>query len=54
LDVLDKDPARYRGKGTLDGVERINKLISPLLLGRDPLDQEGIDEVLNELDRTLY
>jgi len=44
--------ARYGGKGVLNAVLSINKLIEPELLGLDPSDQAGIDSLMIELDGT--
>lgn len=43
---------RYKGKGVLKAVENVNSTIDPELRGRDVTDQNGIDEVLIELDGT--
>jgi enolase len=43
---------RYRGKGVRKAVDRVNRIIGPRLRGRDARDQEGIDELMIELDGT--
>jgi enolase len=42
---------RYGGKGVLKAVENVNKLIAPMLIGKE-LDQIVIDKYLIELDGT--
>lgn len=44
--------SRYGGKGVLQAVEAINKVIAPALVGYDPADQEAIDRRMIELDGT--
>jgi enolase len=43
---------RYRGKGTRTAVENVVDTIGPALLGRDALDQRGIDTLMRDLDGT--
>ncbi len=43
---------RYLGKGVRRAVENVNERIAPELIGRDALDQEGVDRALLELDGT--
>ena len=43
---------RYRGKGTRTAVANIIDVIGPILLGRDALDQRGIDTLLRDTDGT--
>lgn len=52
LELRDGDDNRYLGKGVSKAVENINTTIANELLGRDALDQEGIDAFLIELDGT--
>ena len=42
----------YMGKGVLKAVSNINEIISPILIGLNPLDQEKIDRQLIKLDGT--
>jgi enolase len=42
----------YMGKGVLKAVKNINEIISPILIGQDPSNQEKIDKQLIELDET--
>lgn len=43
---------RYGGKGVAGAVTAFHAEIEPELVGRDPLDQRGIDTALRELDGT--
>src|SRR4030042_1963688 len=43
---------RYLGKGVLKAVNNVREVIAPALKGRSPLDQEGIDRLLCDLDGT--
>ena len=39
LELRDKDPKRYGGKGTLKAVENVNTIIAPALIGWSALEQ---------------
>ncbi|MBQ14762.1 MAG: phosphopyruvate hydratase [Gammaproteobacteria bacterium] len=52
LELRDKDPGRYLGKGVLRAVENVNGSIRTALLGYDAQDQQGLDKTLLELDNT--
>ncbi|MEX2334251.1 MAG: phosphopyruvate hydratase, partial [Pseudohongiella sp.] len=52
LELRDKDPSRYLGKGVLKAVSHINKDIRDLLLGHDAADQATIDKMMIDLDGT--
>ncbi len=52
LELRDKDPARYLGKGTLTAVSNIENEIGPALAGTDPADQAVLDHRMIELDGT--
>lgn len=52
LELRDKDPRRYRGRGVQKAVAHVNLEIAPALMGRDPFDQVGLDRTLIELDGT--
>jgi enolase len=43
---------RYGGKGVKGAVDNINNIIGPAILGRDSLDQRGLDQTLRDLDGT--
>lgn len=50
--LFDGDAQRFNGQGMLKAVANVNKKISPLLLGKDPLEQKQIDELMIEADGT--
>ena len=52
LELRDGDKSRYFGKGTLKAVKNINKIITPKLIGLDPVAQETIDNIMLKLDGT--
>ena len=52
LELRDKDPARYGGKGVLTAVANINGPIQDVLKGRSVLDQDSLDHLMLELDGT--
>jgi len=52
LELRDKDPARYGGKGVLTAVANINGPIQDALKGRSVLDQDSLDHLMLELDGT--
>ncbi|MCK0713488.1 phosphopyruvate hydratase [Chromohalobacter sarecensis] len=52
LELRDGDAARYLGKGVLKAVEAVNGKIRDALLGKDALDQRGLDNAMLELDGT--
>jgi enolase len=52
LELRDKDPARYLGKGVLKAVHNVNTEIRQALIGQDPADQKALDTVMLELDGT--
>lgn len=43
---------RYGGKGVVSAVELIRREVGPLLIGKDPVDQEQIDSEIIDLDGT--
>ena len=51
LELRDKNPNRYHGKGVLQAVSNINEIIRPALLGHKA-DQASVDKVLIDLDGT--
>jgi len=52
LELRDQDAKRYLGKGVLKAVSNVNDVIAPQLIGKNVLDQEGVDEFLLKLDGT--
>ena len=53
VELRDGDKSRYLGKGVLKAVSNVNEIIAPALVGANPEDQTGIDELLNKLDGTM-
>ena len=52
IELRDGDAARYLGKGVRKAVENVHEKIAPEVLGRDALDQAGIDQAMLDLDGT--
>jgi enolase len=53
LELRDKDPKRYLGKGCLKAVSNVNNIICPALKGMDVTAQTKVDKkMVEELDGT--
>ena len=52
LELRDKDPKRYKGKGVLNAVKNVNTVIRDALIGKSPFNQVELDTALIELDGT--
>ena len=52
VELRDRDPKRYSGKGVLNAVHHVNTEIHQALIGSDALDQRAIDYQLIDLDGT--
>ncbi len=52
LELRDKDPKRYLGKGVQKAVQNIHRVMAPKLLGISALDQKKIDMVMLQWDGT--
>ncbi|MCB9638979.1 MAG: phosphopyruvate hydratase [Myxococcales bacterium] len=52
LELRDKDPKRYLGKGVLKAVQHIREEITPQLIGKDASQQREIDRLMLDLDGT--
>lgn len=52
LELRDGEPKRLRGRGVRRAVQHVNAIIAPQLIGRDALDQAGIDAQMIALDGT--
>jgi enolase len=52
VELRDNDKKTYVGKGVLQAVENVNKIIAEQLVGFEVADQAGLDEVMIELDGT--
>ncbi len=51
-ELRDDDNKRYGGKGVTKAVENVGSRITPLLVGKNGLDQRTIDRLMIELDGT--
>ncbi len=52
LEMRDGDKARYCGKGVLKALDNVNEILSPEIVGSDPMEQEKFDQKMIELDGT--
>lgn len=52
LEMRDGDKKRYSGKGVLQAVENVNKLIAPEVIGLDAAEQWELDRKMLALDGT--
>jgi len=52
VELRDKDPKRYIGKGVLKAIKNVNEIIAPTLIGNQVEEQAAIDKVMLELDGT--
>ncbi len=54
MELRDNDPKRYLGKGVIQAVNNVNKLIGPKVVGLDVTAQKHIDTIMLELDGTDF
>jgi enolase len=52
IELRDKDPKRYQGKGVLKALNNVRELCAPAIMGMDVIDWRKIDQVLLKLDGT--
>ncbi len=52
LELRDKDPERYGGKGVLKAVSHVNDAIATALIGQDVTQQSRLDQIMIDLDGT--
>ena len=52
LELRDKDPKRYGGKGVKKAVKNVNEVIAPAILGLDGFNQAALDRTMIDLDGT--
>src|SRR5277367_231732 len=52
VELRDKDPKRYQGKGVLTAVHHVNETVAKALLGANALEQTVIDRELERIDGT--
>ena len=48
VELRDNDKKRYGGKGVLKAVKNVNTVLKAALLGKDPTDQEGLDQIVKQ------
>ncbi|GAC1576049.1 MAG: phosphopyruvate hydratase [Candidatus Dormibacteria bacterium] len=53
VELRDGDSARFGGKGVRQAVANVVGVMGPAVIGRDALDQRGLDLMLLELDGTV-
>lgn len=52
LELRDKDPARYYGKGVMEAVDNINNVIAKVLQGMNAADTYAVDHAMIAADTT--
>jgi enolase len=52
VELRDKDPKRYLGKGVMKAVNNVKEICAPAILGKDVSDWRAIDKILIDLDGT--
>jgi enolase len=54
VELRDKDPKAFHGKGVQKAVDNVNKIIAPAIVGKpiDETKQADVDQLLNSLDGT--
>jgi enolase len=52
VELRDGDKKRYLGKCVLKAVKNVNTVLKGALLGKDPLEQEALDDIMIKLDGT--
>jgi enolase len=52
VELRDKNPNRYHGLGVELAVDNVNTKLAAVVIGRDPSDQLGLDQVMIGLDGT--
>ncbi len=54
MELRDGDKSRYMGKGVLKAVANVNGVLKKAVVGRDALDQAGLDKTMLDLDGTEF
>ena len=52
LELRDGDKKRFGGKGVLKAAANVNEVIAPKLIGKNPLKQRKLDELMIRMDGT--
>lgn len=50
--LADNDPQWMSGKGVQQSIATLHTVVSPQIIGQDPLDQNSIDRILENLSKT--
>src|SRR3989304_6053271 len=53
LELRDNDPERFGGHGVLKAVETVEKIIAPILIGKEASNQQEIDNLMIHADSTI-
>ena len=54
VELRDKDPKRFHGRGVKQAISNILTIIAPAIIGMDAREQQAIDEKLRKLDGTPH
>jgi enolase len=54
MELRDNDKNRYLGKGVMQAVNNVNKLIANKVIGLEVTDQEAIDNLMLQMDGTDF
>jgi enolase len=54
MELRDGDKSRYMGKGVLKAVANVNGELKKAVVGRDAMDQAGLDKTMLDLDGTDF
>jgi enolase len=52
LELRDNEKGNYLGKGVSQAVKNVNEIIGPAIIGKNPVNQEQIDNFMIQLDGT--
>jgi enolase len=52
IELRDKEPKRFLGKGVMKAVNNVKEICAPAIMGMDPADWKKIDQTLFKLDGT--
>lgn len=52
IELRDRDPKRYLGKGVLHAIEKVNQVIAPALINKNVTQQLELDQLMCDLDGT--
>lgn len=52
FELRDNDLSRMAGKGVWSAVNNVNDIIAPALVGKDPVNQTELDQIMVDLDGT--